>query len=471
MQRAEFQSKGFRWGGLEEAAWVSISGFRRSARRARRARPNVGKKSGLERHKPRYDGRMRIELITTGSELLLGQVLNSHPGYLSGRLALLGLELARQTAVPDGREAILEVLGEAWKRADMVIVTGGLGPTSDDITRDVVAEFFQKPLEYHGEIYEKILGYFRHRNMTPPELVKVQAMVPKGMEVLANDVGTAPGFWFEEKGKMLAVLPGPPRELAPMFEKGVEPKLRGRAKAAEGTRIIRVYGIGESFVQEKCEAELRKMGFAGVGYCARPGEVDVRLRSSDPARLERGTEFVRKALGEAVYGEGAEAMEEVVVRLARAAGMKLATAESCTGGLVASRITDVPGASDIFVGGWVTYANEAKVRELGVREESLKKYGAVSAAVAGEMAEGARKRAGADWAVSVTGIAGPGGGSPGKPVGLVFLGIAGSGGVETVEKKLVPERKTFKGMASQAALDLLRKKIQKGPHPFCKTEV
>jgi len=414
---------------------------------------------------------MRIELITTGSELLLGQVLNSHPGYLSGRLALLGLELARQTAVPDGREAILEVLGEAWKRADMVIVTGGLGPTSDDITRDVVAEFFQKPLEYHGEIYEKILGYFRHRNMTPPELVKVQAMVPKGMEVLANDVGTAPGFWFEEKGKMLAVLPGPPRELAPMFEKGVEPKLRGRAKAAEGTRIIRVYGIGESFVQEKCEAELRKMGFAGVGYCARPGEVDVRLRSSDPARLERGTEFVRKALGEAVYGEGAEAMEEVVVRLARAAGMKLATAESCTGGLVASRITDVPGASDIFVGGWVTYANEAKVRELGVREESLKKYGAVSAAVAGEMAEGARKRAGADWAVSVTGIAGPGGGSPGKPVGLVFLGIAGSGGVETVEKKLVPERKTFKGMASQAALDLLRKKIQKGPHPFCKTEV
>ncbi len=414
---------------------------------------------------------MRIELITTGSELLLGQVLNSHPGYLSGRLAMLGLELARQTAVPDGQKAITEVLGEAWKRADLVIVTGGLGPTSDDITREVVAEFFQKPLEYHGEIYEKILAYFRHRNLTPPELVKVQAMVPKGMEVLANEVGTAPGFWFEEKGKMLAVLPGPPRELAPMFEKGVEPKLRGRAKAAEGTRILRVYGIGESFVQEKCEAELRKMGFAGVGYCARPGEVDVRLRSSDPARLESGAEFVRKSLGEAVYGEGAETMEEVVVRLARAGGVKLATAESCTGGLVASRITDVPGASDIFLGGWVTYANEAKVRELGVREETLKKYGAVSAAVAGEMAEGARKRAGADWAVSVTGIAGRGGGSPGKPVGLVYLGIAGSGSVETVEKKLVPERKTFKGMASQAALDLLRKKIQKGPHPFCKTEV
>ena len=163
---------------------------------------------------------MRIEVITTGSELLLGQVLNSHPGYLSGRLAMLGLELARQTAVPDGKEAIFEVLGESWKRSDLVLVTGGLGPTSDDITRDVVAEFFQKPLEYQQEIYEKILGYFRHRNLTPPELVKVQAMVPQGMEVLTNDVGTAPGFWFEEKGKMLAVLPGPPRELAPMFEKG-----------------------------------------------------------------------------------------------------------------------------------------------------------------------------------------------------------------------------------------------------------
>lgn len=471
MTKTDFQKRGLRWGGLEEAAWVSISGFRRSARRAHRARPTLAKNSGLEGGKPGYDGGMRIELITTGSELLLGQVLNSHPGYLSGRLAMLGQELARQTAVPDGKGAIAEVLGESWKRSDLVIVTGGLGPTSDDITRDVVAEFFQKPLEYKPEIYEKILGYFRHRNLTPPELVKVQAMVPTGMELLANDVGTAPGFWFEEKGKMLAVLPGPPRELAPMFEQGVEPKLRGRAGAAEGTRILRVYGIGESFVQEKCEAELRKIGFAGVGYCARPGEVDVRLRSSDPVRLERGAAFVRQVLGEAVYAEGSETMEAVVVRLAKAAGVKLATAESCTGGLVASRITDVPGASEIFVGGWVTYANEAKVRELGVRKESLARYGAVSAAVAGEMAEGARKRAGADWAVSVTGIAGPGGGSPGKPVGLVHLGIAGAGGVETVEKKLVPERKTFKGMASQAALDLLRKKIRQGPHPFTKTEV
>jgi len=199
--------------------------------------------------------------------------------------------------------------------------------------------------------------------------------------------------------------------------------------------------------------------------------VDLRLKSADAGLLERAVIRVREVLGEAVYAEGGETMEEVVVKLARSRGLKLATAESCTGGLVANRITDVPGASEVFLGGWVTYSNEAKVRDLEVSEDSLRKYGAVSAAVAGEMAQGARKRSGADWAVSVTGIAGPGGGSPGKPVGLVYLGIAGEEGVETIEKKLVPERKTFKAMASQSALDLLRRKIQKGAHPFSKTEV
>jgi len=414
---------------------------------------------------------MRIELITTGTELLLGQVMNSHPGYLSGRLEAMGLSLARQTSVPDGREAIREVLRESWGRSDLLLVTGGLGPTSDDVTREVVAEFLGKPLEYQAEIHERILAYFQRRNLTPPEMVKVQAMVPRGMEVLPNDHGTAPGLLWEEKGKMLVLLPGPPRELAPMYESSVEPRLRATARSAVGTRILRVHGQGESFVQERCEEELRAMGVTQIGYCARPGEVDLRLKSGNGVLLERAVTRVREILGEAVYAEGGETMEEVVVGLARARGIKLATAESCTGGLVASRLTDVPGASEVLLGGWVTYSNEAKVRELGVKEESLRKYGAVSAAVAAEMAEGARKKAGADWAVSVTGIAGPGGGTPGKPVGLVYLGVAGSEGVETIEKKLVPERKTFKAMASQSALDLLRKKIQKGAHPFSKTEV
>jgi len=414
---------------------------------------------------------MRIELITTGSELLLGQVMNSHPGYLSGRLEAMGLSLARQTAVPDGRHAIHEVLAEGWGRCDLLLVTGGLGPTSDDVTREVVAEFLGRTLEYHPEIHEKILAYFRKRNLTPPEMVKVQAMVPKGMEVLPNDHGTAPGLLWEEKGRVLVLLPGPPRELAPMYETWVEPRLRSSSRLAVATRILRIHGQGESFVQEKCEDEMRAMGLEEIGYCARPGEVDLRLKSADGKLLERAVARVKEILGEAVYTEGGETMEQVVVRLARARGVKLATAESCTGGLVASRITDVPGASEVFGGGWVSYSNDAKVRDLGVSEDSLRKYGAVSAAVAGEMAQGARNRAGADWAVSITGIAGPGGGSPGKPVGLVYLGIAGVDGVETIEKKLVPERKTFKAMASQSALDLLRKKIQKGAHPFSKTEV
>ena len=362
---------------------------------------------------------MRIELITTGSELLLGQVKNSHPGYLSGRLEAMGLSLARQTAVPDGKEAIREVLRESWPRCDLLLVTGGLGPTSDDMTREVVAEFLGKPLRYHPEIHEKILTYFRQRNLTAPEMVKVQAMVPEGMQVLPNEQGTAPGLLWEDHGKMLVLLPGPPRELVPMYEVCVEPRLRASARGAVGTRILRVHGQGESFVQERCEAKLRALGLAEIGYCARPGEVDLRLKSADGGLLDRAVICVRHLLGDAVYAEGGETMEEVVVSLARARGVKLATAESCTGGLVASRITDVPGASEVLLAGWVTYSNGAKLRELGVREESLKKYGAVSAAVAAEMAEGARKKAGADWAVSVTGIAGPGGGSPGKPVGLV----------------------------------------------------
>ncbi|MCX6936144.1 MAG: CinA family nicotinamide mononucleotide deamidase-related protein [Verrucomicrobia bacterium] len=325
--------------------------------------------------------RMRIELITTGSELLYGQVLNSHPGYLSGRLAAFGLELARQTAVADRKEAIRDALAEAWGRSDLVILTGGLGPTSDDVTREVVAEFLGKPLEYQPEIEKKILGYFAKRGLQASPLVKVQAMVPKGMEVLSNDAGTAPGLFFDEKGKMLAVLPGPPRELGPMFEAWVEPRLRSHARAAEGMRVVRVVGIGESAVQDMCEGELRQLGFREIGYCARPGEVDVRLRTPDGKLLEAGVRRIREILGEAVYGEGSETMEEVVVGLARGAGMKLATAESCTGGLVASRITDVPGASEIFLGGWVTYSNEAKVRDLGVSAESLARYGAVSGAV------------------------------------------------------------------------------------------
>ena len=439
--------------------------------KSKRIRVDLRKAGGRAWQIPKASmlGRVKIECITTGSELLLGQVLNSHPGYLSGRLATMGLALARQTSVADGKETIGGVVKEAWGRSDLVIVTGGLGPTSDDVTREAVAAFLGKEMKFHPEILEKILGYFQRRGLQAPEMVRLQAMVPEGMEVLPNEMGTAPGLLWEEKGKILVLLPGPPRELGPMFEAWVEPRLRGWARPAQITKVVRVAGIGESAVQERCEAELRKLGVGEIGYCARPGEVDVRLRGANLKILEDGVKMLRKILGEAVYGEGGETMEQVVVGLARVAKVKLATAESCTGGLVASRITDVAGASEVFMGGWVTYSNEGKMRELGVKAESLERYGAVSGVVAGEMAEGARRRSGADWAVAVTGIAGPGGGSPGKPVGLVYLGIAGVGGVETIEKKLVPERKTFKAMASQAALNLLRVKLL--ANPFQKTEV
>ena len=421
------------------------------------ASEKVARNSSLEQENPRYDGEMRIELITTGSELLLGQVLNSHPGYLSGRLAMMGLELARQTAVPDGREAILEVLGEAWRRSDLIIVTGGLGPTSDDITREVVAEFFQKPLEYHAAIHEKILGYFRHRNLTPPGMVKVQAMVPKGMEVLANDVGTAPGFWWEEKGKTLAVLPGPPRELRPMVEATVLPILRTLCPA-EGRRVMRnwrVVGVPESVVEARVGEALLGLGIE-LGYCARLGEVDVRVLGSRE-QASQAESILSEAFGKSMLPVTAASLEQFLVQELTLRNQTVATAESCTGGFIANLLTNVPGSSAVFDSGRVTYANSEKIA-LGVAPQVIQQHGAVSEAVAESLARAARASAKATYGISTTGVAGPGGGTEEKPVGTVYVSVAGPGAEVVVEKhRFQTDRLAFKQLAAQAALLLLRR--------------
>jgi nicotinamide-nucleotide amidase len=431
--------------------------------KSKRIRVDLRKAGGRAWQIPKASmlGRVKIECITTGSELLLGQVLNSHPGYLSGRLATMGLALARQTSVTDGKEAIGEVVKEAWGRSDLVIVTGGLGPTSDDVTREAVAGFLGKEMKFHPEILEKILGYFQRRGLHAPEMVRLQAMVPEGMEVLPNEMGTAPGLLWEEKGKILVLLPGPPRELGPMFEAWVEPRLRGWAKPAQVTKVVRVAGIGESAVQERCEAELRKLGVGEIGYCARPGEVDVRLRGADLKILEDGVKMLRKIFGEAVYGEGGETMEQVVVGLLAKLGQWVSVAESCTGGLVAHRLTNVPGASAVVDRTFVTYANRAKSEVLGVPAELIAACGAVSRETAVAMAVGCLAASGADHALALTGIAGPGGGTEAKPVGTVFVALASKGGGEPVvgQHLFRVERETFKRMASQAALDLLRRRL------------
>lgn len=408
----------------------------------------------------------RIEVINTGSELLLGQVLNTHLGYFSGKLASLGIRIRRQATIPDG-PAIGEALQEAWQRSDLILVTGGLGPTSDDVTRDEVAALLQKNLIFHPELVETILGYFQRRGLQAPDSVKVQALIPEGAEILPNHHGTAPGFWIEEGGRRLACLPGPPRELYPMFENEVMPRLRAWLPEARALRqrILRIIGLGESAVQERLEARLRAAcPNLEIGYCARPGEVDVRLTSLEETEITCGCEMIRAEMGESLFGEENDSLEEVVIREGALRNKTVASAESCTGGLIAHRLTNVAGSSAVFLRGWVTYSNEAKTEELGVPAELIAAHGAVSEEVVRAMVLGALERSGADVAVATTGIAGPGGGTPEKPVGLIWMAWArrmvDGVEVEAVQRNLVRQREPFKLQASQLALDGLRRRLK-----------
>lgn len=409
--------------------------------------------------------RLKIEVLNTGSELLLGQVTNTHVNYFARQLAGLGLRISRQTTVPDG-EVIAQALGEALARAEVVLVTGGLGPTSDDVTREAVAGHFGLPLEHHPEIEREILGYFERRGIRAPALVRVQAMVPQGAVVMPNRHGTAPGLYVGREGRHVFCLPGPPRELYPMFEQEVLPRLREIVPGARplNVQVWRVHGLGESRVQELVEERLRALGGGlEIGYCARPGEVDLRLVGDDRGLVQSAAGLAREILGEAIYAAGEETMEEVVVREARARGCRIALAESCTGGFTAHRVTNVPGASAVLDRAWVTYSNEAKTAELGVPAGLIEAHGAVSAPVAEAMVRGALERSTAVVAAALTGLAGPDPGTKEKPAGLVYvaLGRRGPGGtaVSVEEKRLVPARQTFKTMASQTALDLIRRAL------------
>jgi len=405
---------------------------------------------------------MRVEILNTGTELLLGHVTNTHLAFLAQGLFGLGLRVQRQVTVPDG-PAITLALREAAARADLILITGGLGPTSDDITREAASEVFGKKLTFHPDILDGIAAKFAARNLVMNDLQRSQAMVPEGGIVLDNAFGTAPGLIVDADSVVAVLLPGPPGELRPMWQNQVLPWLRQRfAHRLPPVHEVnlRILGLGETRVQILLEDEIKALGPIEVGYCARPGEVDLRLISPDQTLLQKAADLARTKLGVAVYTEGDATMEQVVVRLARAAGKTVATAESCTGGLVAHRLTNVPHSSEMFRYGWVVYANEAKMTELGVPAPLLEAHGAVSPQVAQAMAEGALRRSGADLAVAITGIAGPTGGTPEKPVGLVYFALASlDGRVQVLERNLSSTRETFKSTASQIALDLLRRAL------------
>jgi nicotinamide-nucleotide amidase len=420
---------------------------------------------------------MIVELINTGSELMLGRVLNTHQQWLCRRLADLGYVVTRQVAVPDTARDIQQAVREALSRADLIITTGGLGPTSDDITRDLIAQLLGRKLHEDAGVLAHIKSFFASRNRAMPDRARVQVLVPEGATVLPNPHGTAPGLAMEIKVNpfradkqlsWLIMLPGPPRELRPMFNNSVVPLL-ARALPVESEfvcRTLRTTGLPESLAQERIEEALRPLVETGLdlGYCARVGQVDVRLsaRGVKAQSLVREAEaVVRERLAGQIYGVDDDELEEAVVRSLTHEKQTLAVAESCTGGCIAHRITNVPGASLVFLAGLVTYSNEAKQKFLGVRVETLDQHGAVSEAVAREMAEGARRVTGADFALSVTGIAGPTGGTAEKPVGTVFIGLAGAQGT-FVERHFNPyDRETFKQATAQQALNRLRLSLGK----------
>ncbi len=408
---------------------------------------------------------MRIEVVNTGTELLLGKVVNTHAGYIGQELFKLGLRIQRQTTIPDGDE-IREVLEEAFPRTDVILITGGLGPTSDDITREVVAEMLGRELHLDEAILEMINEMFRSRGLKQNSSNDRQAMVPDGAIVMENPNGTAPGLYVPaDEGAdspHLFLLPGPPRELKPMFENLVYPRLAEMQHAELKSNIwhnFRIYGVGESSLASQLEPKFEKFENLELGYCARLGEVDLRL-IGPVSVVEEASKVVREDYPEDIITESEDPIEQVILELLREKGATVSTAESCTGGMIASTLTNASGSSAILKVGYVTYSNEAKTELLGVPKEELEAHGAVSEPVVRSMAEGCLRISGADYAVAISGIAGPTGGSEEKPVGTVYVGIAQKGGATYAKRHFSPaDRISFKMRVTRLALDLLRRQI------------
>jgi nicotinamide-nucleotide amidase len=408
---------------------------------------------------------MRVALLNTGTELLLGDVQDAHLAFIAREILSFGLRIEERRTVGD-TEAIRHTLAELFSGCEILFVTGGLGPTADDITREMVADLLGLELQNSPDLLSSLRQRLRVRGIKWTSGIARQADVPAGAEVLPNQNGSAPGLYLRAninvriQSPHLFLLPGPPRELQPMFRAFVMPILRSIVPASDlvERRLYKIADKGESLVEEAIGDRVLAVPGIELGYCARPGEVDVRIVGQAKA-VEQADAIIRSTLGSSVFSAADETLEEVIVKLLVGRNQTLAVAESCTGGLLANRVTNVPGASEVFLAGYVSYANQAKINMLDVDSHLIEKYGAVSEQVALALAENARRCAGSDYALATTGIAGPGGGSPEKPVGTVYVALAGSG--ETIAKKLFfpTDRETFKQIATQAALELLRRRL------------
>jgi nicotinamide-nucleotide amidase len=409
---------------------------------------------------------LTAEIIAIGSELLAPDRSDTNSLWLTEQLNSIGIEVMLKTIVGDDDARLEEAIKDARRRSKVIITTGGLGPTEDDITRKVAARALGRRLLLDENVLEEIRQKFQSFGRTMPERNSRQAMVIDGSEVLPNPNGSAPGLFLEHEGTAITLLPGPPRELQPMFIDHVKPRLTARAGSVRVVRrVLKVAGMGESAVDEKIAAVYTKYTNPATSILFNKSEIDVQLTARGRTEEEASTLLdmvsaeLEEVLGDSIFSFRGETMEEVVgMRLARS-GYTLAVAESCTGGLIAQRLTEVPGSSRYFIEGVVTYANEAKTRTLGVEPMLIMEHGAVSAAVAEAMAEGIKRRTGTDFGLAVTGIAGPEGGSPDKPVGLVFIALADD--VQTQHRRIIfpGDRHLIRWRASQAALDLLRRRL------------
>jgi len=411
---------------------------------------------------------MRVALVNTGTELLLGDVQDAHLAFIAREIFPLGLRIGERRTVPDSEE-IRRALAELFPRCEILFVTGGLGPTTDDITREMVAESLGLELRQDPQLLISLRQRLRIRGIKWAAGIARQADVPAGAQVLLNENGSAPGFYLKANinphipSPHVFVLPGPPRELQPIFRKYAMPILRSLVppSALLERRLYRIAGVGESLVEEAIGKKILAILGIELGYCARPGEVEVRIIGKTEA-IEQADAIIRSTLGISIFSTADETLEEVIVQLLTKRNQTLATAESCTGGLLANRITHVSGASRIFVAGYVCYANRAKTDMLDVDPKLIEAHGAVSESVARSLAKHARACAGSDYALATTGIAGPTGGSAEKPVGTVYVGLASAESETIVKKFFFPtDRETFKQLAAQAAFEMLRRKLIK----------
>ena len=410
---------------------------------------------------------MVVELISVGTELLLGNIVNTNAAYLAQKCAILGLSLYHQTVVGDNEERLSETLQTALGRADVVILSGGLGPTQDDLTKETAASVLEMPLVEDAHSRERIEEYFKNSQF---KIITdnnwKQAMVPKGAIVVDNDNGTAPGLIMEKKGKSVILLPGPPNELVPMFEKSIMPYLRKLQPETISSVMVKICGLGESYVETQIADLIENQSNPTIATYAKTGEVHLRVtaKAADEKEAKKLIKPMVKELknrfGNNIYTTDENVtLEETVVNLLKEKELTLTTAESCTGGMLGARLTNVPGVSDVYKQGFITYSNRSKRKMLDVKKNTLKDYGAVSDKTAKEMAKNGAFITGSDACVSITGIAGPGGGTPEKPVGLVYIACCYHDNITVNEYHFKGEREKVRENTVVRALTLLRECI------------